>query len=51
MTFHLTNEETQVQEFKLLAQIYVINKLQNMNLNTILSIMQCNGYAFRLCGV
>lgn len=38
MTSHLTNEKTQVQEFKLLAQIYIINKLQNQNLNTILSI-------------
>ena len=36
MASHLINEKTQVQEF---AQIYVMNKLQNQSLNTVLSIM------------
>lgn len=39
----LKNKETLVQEFKLLAHIYIVNKLQNQNLNTVFSIIQCNG--------
>lgn len=47
MTSHLINKETQVQEFKLLAQIYIIHKLQNQNLNTVLSIYNVMVKTFR----